>query len=179
MNDLTVTKEYLPTTVEELNAFILIGKQKLIAHKAKIRAIEQARMAIAAQEAALADTQDMAEILIDAEVKMGEILGAIPQAGNTLTSTGGRKATLPPDITHKQSHQAQTLARNKEIVEQAKAEARESGEIVTASKVYQIIKDKPEKTKDEDSDAVFQLKRWWRKATKKDKAVFLSWIKEG
>lgn len=182
MNELktaiTPTKDYLPTTVEELNTFILIGKQKLIAHKAKIRAIEQTRMAIAAQEAALADTQDMAEILIDAEVKMGEILGAIEPEGNTLTSIGGRKPSLPPDVTHKQSHQAQTLARNKEIVEQAKAEARDNGEIVTASKVYQIIKDKPEKTKDEDSDSLFHLKRWWQRATKKDRKIFLNWIKE-
>jgi|GEM_PF-4134730 len=179
MNELktaiTPTKDYLPTTVEELNTFILIGKQKLIAHKAKIRAIEQTRMAIAAQEAALADTQDMADILLDAEVKMGEILGAIP---DKFTSSQAGTRSLPPDVTRKQSHQAQTLARNKEIVEKAKAEARESGEIVTASKVYQIIKDKPEKAKDEDSDCLFTLKRWWKRATKKDRKIFLNWIKE-
>jgi uncharacterized protein YccT (UPF0319 family) len=180
MNDLTTTKEYLPTTIGELNTFILIGKQKLIAHKAKIRAIEQTRMAIAAQEAALADTQDMADILLDAEVRMGEILEATVSVGGKTDrcSRGGTSNPLPSDVTRKQSHQAQTLSRNKDIVEQVKAEARENGEIITASKVYQIIKEKPATEKEEESDALFQLKRWWKKATKKDKGSFLSWIEE-
>lgn len=180
---ITTTKEYLPTTVEELNTFILIGKQRLIAQKAKIRAIQQTRMAIAAQEAALADTQDAAEILLDAEVRMGEILEGIEPKynGSVVSSTEGthqvprQEKTLPPDITKKQSHQAQTLSNNRDIVEQAKADARENGEIVTASKVYQIIKEKPEVSKDDDTDAVFHLKRWWRKATKKDKKTFMEW----
>lgn len=141
---ITSRKDYLPATIEELNAFILIGKQKLVAQKAKIKAILDTRMAIAAQEAALADAQDMAEILLDAEVRMGEILEAIPQAPPIGFSNGNRKS-LPDDITKKQSHQAQTLSKNKDIVEQVKAEARENGEIPTASKVYQIIKDKPKR----------------------------------
>lgn len=29
----------------------------------------------------------------------------------------------------------------------------------------------------QDSDVVFQLKRWWRKATNKDKKVFIEWSK--
>lgn len=173
---ITTTKEYLPTTIEELNTFILIGKQKLIAHKAKIRAIEQTRMAIAAQEAALADTQDMADILLDAEVRMGEILDNQTSRGGSMDGKRGSERTLPLDITHKQSHQAQTLSRNQEIVEQAKVNAREKGEIITASKVYQIIKDKPIVTKEEDSDVIFHLKRWWNKATKRDKKTFMEWI---
>lgn len=171
--ELATMKEYLPATAEELNTFILIGKQKLVAQKAKIKAIENTRMAIAAQEAALADAQDMAEILLDAEVRMGEILEAIP--GKFTSSQAGTRS-LPPDITKKQSHQAQTLSKNKDIVEQVKAEARENGEIPTASKVYQIIKEKPViGKKDEDSDAVFHLKRWWKRATKKEKKTFMEW----
>jgi hypothetical protein len=137
--DIVVKKDYLPTTIEELNAFILIGKQKLIAHKAKIKAIRDTRMAIAAQEAALSDAQDMADILLDAEVRMGEILDSRP-AEVVRSSQGGTSKPLPPEITKKQSHQAQTLSKNKSIVEQAKIDARERGEIVTSSKVYQTIK---------------------------------------
>jgi uncharacterized protein YccT (UPF0319 family) len=168
MNEITPMKEHLPTTVEELNAFILIGKQKLIAHKAKIRAIRETRMGIAAYEAALKDTQDMAEILLDAEVRMGEVLDAIPPQ----SSQAGRLRTLPEDVSYKQSHQAQTLSRHPEIVEQAKAEARENGEIVTASKVYQIIK----APQVEESDALFHLKRWWKKATQRDRKSFIEWM---
>lgn len=63
---------------------------------------------------------------------------------------------------------------------------------VTAAHVQKVVRDmdppKPYILKphqpinstetDEDSDAVFQLKRWWKKATKKDKQIFLLWIEE-
>lgn len=68
----------LPATIDGLNQFIIIGKERLNAQKAKIRAIEKASMAIEAKEAALEDAQDMADILLDAEVRLGEILEAIP-----------------------------------------------------------------------------------------------------
>ncbi len=61
----------------------------------------------------------MADILLDAEVRMGEILEAIPATGNTLTSTGGRKVSLPPEITHKQSHRAQTLLEFEMLIDSA------------------------------------------------------------
>lgn len=133
---------YLPDTVEKLNTFILIGKERLNAQKAKIRAIEKADMAIVAREAALEDAQDMADILLDAEVKMGEMLEPL---ANPTTSRQGRRQ-LPVNITHKQSHQAQTFSKNKEIIEKAKIEAREKGEIPTATKVYKLIKEKERET---------------------------------
>jgi hypothetical protein len=33
-------------------------------------------------------------------------------------------------------------------------------------------------TEQEDSDCLFQLKIWWRRSTKKDKQIFIKWIKE-
>jgi phage N-6-adenine-methyltransferase len=128
---------FLPVTVDELNQFIIIGKERLNAQKAKIRAIDKTNMALQAKEAALADAQDMADILLDAEVKLGEILEAIP---GKKASSGGGTRSLPDDISKKASHQAQTLSQNREVVEQAKAEAREAGEIPTASQVYKLIK---------------------------------------
>jgi hypothetical protein len=56
--------------------------------------------------------------------------------------------------------------------------------MVTAAHVYKIVKGMenqgkgPESTPQvEESDALFQLKRWWKKATKKDKKIFLDWTK--
>lgn len=134
------SKSYLPATIEGLNTFILIGKEKLNAHKAKIRAIDKTGMAVQAREAALEDAQDMADILLDAEMKMGEILEAIPD--KEASSAKGTR-TLPDNVTKKQSHQAQTLSQHRDIVEKVKAEARDNGEIPTANRVYKIIKDKP------------------------------------
>ena len=95
---------HLPVTVDKLNQFIIVGKERLNAQKAKIRAIDKTEMAVEAKEAALADAQDMADILLDAEVKLGEILEAIPS--NIESSGYGRiekKPSLPPDISHKAS----------------------------------------------------------------------------
>lgn len=137
MNELILKHAELPATIEKLNQFIIIGKERLNAQKAKIRAIEKTGMAIEAKEAALADTQDMADILLDAEMKLGGILEAIP---NKKASSGEGTRSLPDDITKKQSHQAQTISRNPSIVERVKAEAREAGIIPTADHVYKLIK---------------------------------------
>jgi hypothetical protein len=186
--ELTATREYLPTTIEDLNTFILIGKQRLLAHKAKIKAIEQTKMAIAAHEAALSDAQDMADILLDAEVRMGEMLKGIPKTGRTVGygSSGGTIPSLPPDITKKQSHVAQTLSRNPNVVEQAKVEAREKGEIVTASKVYQLIKGKQEAVQEPSDAMVFagiaisQLERIHQKDPLRNDALVMvtKWIEK-
>ena len=52
---------------------------------------------------------------------------------------------------------------------------------VTAAHVSKVVKgmtEGPKVGKEEESDSLFQLKRWWKKATKKDKGSFLSWIEE-
>jgi len=60
------------------------------------------------------DTQDIADILLDAEVKLGEMLEKIDKSDSRLRgSTKGTtvKSTLPSGITKKQSHEAQEIAR--------------------------------------------------------------------
>jgi len=111
-NEVTQRLNNLPATAEGLNQFVLIGKERLRAHQAKIRAIEKVGMAEAARKAALQDGQDAGQVVIHAAARLGELLAAMPKTGNTLTSTGGRKGSLPPGVSHKTSHQAQTIAAN-------------------------------------------------------------------
>ena len=94
----------LPATTEELQKFILIGKQVLAAHKAKLKAIQQATEAHVAQEAALVDTQDIAEILLYAEAKLGALIPK-PVYAKEIGSPG-RTYSLPVGVTKKQSHYA-------------------------------------------------------------------------
>jgi len=67
-----------------------------------------------------------------------------------------------------------------EAVEEAKKEhpGKEEKEIYEAAKKESKPKRTPPPKSEEDSDALFNLKRWWRQTTKKDKLKFLSWIKE-
>jgi len=158
MNDLTQYRNNLPVTTEDLQRFILIGKESLKAQKAKIRAIEKANMALAAKEAALQDTQDIADILLDAEVKLGEMLDDIDKSASQLKgqdfhrgSQGGTAVkTLPEGITKQQSHEAQELFRHGWAVAKAKEEARKEGRIATSRDVLGKIRgSKPPKPKED------------------------------
>jgi hypothetical protein len=176
--DLIAYKEQIPTTVEDLQKFILIGKESLNAQKAKIRAIEKANMALAAKEAALQDTQDIADILLDAEVKLGEMLKRIEpkrdkQGSNQRTSL----PSLPPGINKKQSHEAQKLSKNPELVAAVKKEARENGTVATARDVHAKIRSEAiNKDIQKDSNNLFQLKVYWQRASKRDRTKFIKWL---
>ena len=78
-NDLTISKNNLPSKPEGLHKFILVGKEVLKAHKAKIRAIERINESYTVKRVALKDAQDIADALLEAEKKFGEILPRIPK----------------------------------------------------------------------------------------------------
>ena len=67
------------------------------------------------------------------------MLEAIPKE-DSYTGFQARKAVLPKGITHKQSHYAQTVADNPEIVEKVIEEAIEKGAVPTTEEVYTRIK---------------------------------------
>jgi len=70
--------------------------------------------------------QTLTDILLDAEVKLGEMLERIKPKYDL--GSKGRTKTLPSGINKKQSHYAQQLSRNPDIVEEVKQKAREKGE---------------------------------------------------
>lgn len=145
MNELATTDlSGLPATIEGLNEFILIGKEKLKVHQAKIRAIEKVGMAETARKAALQDGQDAAQAVIFAEAKLGELLKATEYRGGNQTSP---KRSLPSGINHRTSHQAQTIASNPVIVEKAIAQAIQEEKIPTPDFVYKLIKSEEAKEK--------------------------------
>jgi uncharacterized protein YktA (UPF0223 family) len=140
MNDLVVKRENLPSTIEELSEFIMIGKEAVIAQKAKIRAILKSSVAKEAYDAALSDGQDIAEIVVDAEVRFGEFLRDIDKS-KSYTGFQQRNPVLPEGVTKKQSHRAQTLAKHINVVEKEKEKARDRGELVTSYNIDKEIKD--------------------------------------
>lgn len=136
--------DQLPATIEGLNEFIMIGKERLRVHQAKIRAIEKVGMAETARKAALQDAQDAATAVIYAEAKLGELLRPINPGGLPKRTAGGLMAgaepSLPPGISKRTSHQAQTLASNPEKVEKIIAKAIQDEKIPTPDVVYKLIK---------------------------------------
>lgn len=85
-------------------------------------------------------------------------------------------------VTHITESQTRPLARlepeqQKEAWQKAVDTAPEGK--VTAAHVANVVKEVTgeKEMACEDSDAVFQLKRWWKKATIKDKKIFIEWSK--
>ena len=79
----------------------------------------------------------MGTAVLYAEAKMGEILKNIPIGKRRHTSKGGTIPTLPEGITRKQSHYAQQIAQNPDLVEKTIAEAEEMEDIPTKREVME------------------------------------------
>ena len=136
--DLIKQTTHLPATIEELNTFILIGKEKLKAHQAKINAIKKVGMAKSAWKVALQDGQDMGMAVIHAEAKLGQLLK--PLANPTSSRRGTRQ--LPEGINKKTSHRAQTIFDNPDAIEGVRCAAVITNSLPTSDKVYKLAKEK-------------------------------------
>lgn len=152
MNDITITNSNLPTNIDDLAKFALIGREKLVAVRAEIRAIEKVGLAQEVREQKLREAQEISEAVTDAEVRIGELTMAMPKA-----SGGDRRSDVfknthedifektkseiirEAGFTPKQVSQFQRMAANPEAVERAKAQAREAGDILSRSKVLQEV----------------------------------------
>ena len=150
MSEIINVNHALPTNIEDLSKFVLVGREKLVAVRAEIRAIEKVGLAQEVRTQKLAEAQDIAEAVLDAEVRIGELMSKVPknQVGRPSKNIDNVVDNLPTKaevikkagLEQKQVERFQVLAEHPEIVEQAKAEARESQEVVTRSDVLNKIK---------------------------------------
>lgn len=145
MNELTAKTIQLPDNVEDLAKFTLIGREKLNAVRAEIRAIEKVGLAKEVHEQKLQEAQEIAEAVLDAEAKIGELTSKMEKATNQYSAKdSGVHSTKSEQleqigITEKQKQRFETLARHPETVEQAKEDARAEGRIVTRQDVLNRI----------------------------------------
>lgn len=154
MNNLIIQKSNLPNTLEDLSKFVLVGREKLTAVRAEIRAIDKVQLAQEVREQKKEEAQMLAEALLDAEVRIGDLLKTIPKLQGARTDikkpidTSVVKLETKKDtierlgFNQKQAERFETLSSNKDVVEQVKAEARENEDIPTRSRVLQLVKEK-------------------------------------
>ena len=153
MNELTQSSRQLPDTLPELSKFVLIGRERLEAVKASIRAIDKVGLAKEVHEQKLAEAQELAEAVTDAEVRMGQLLKAVPKATNGGANQYRAKSTYveieqkpksesikEAGISQRQAEHFQQMASHPEAVERAKQEARDNGQVLSRSAVLQEIK---------------------------------------
>lgn len=145
MNEITQRQAQLPDNITDLSKFVLVGREKLNAVRAEIRAINKVGLAQEVYQQKLAEAQDIADAVLDAEVRMGQLTAAIPKAqgfaSNVIRSNGGEnKKQQLETLGIKHPERFETLAKHPEAVEKAKAAAREDGRIVTRQDVLTKIR---------------------------------------
>ena len=130
----------LPFRLQDLTKFVLVGREKLVSIRAEMRAIDKIGLATEVKEQKREEANMLAGALLDAEAKIGEILG---KSESRYKVTGRRGSDfLPQGITYKQSSQFQALSENLDLIEVVKAEAMENDDLPTRMEVLRKIKEK-------------------------------------
>ena len=172
MNEITVQAKQLPDNLPDLAAFVLVGREKLTAVRAEIRAIDKLQLAEDVRQQKRDEAQMLSEALLDAEVRIGELTKVIPKAppdrGNQYT--GGKPTALSQSqksksevitdlgFTPKQVERFEILANNPDVVEEVKREARENDDIPTRTRVIDIVQQrkKAENARIEESSRIYK-----------------------
>ena len=142
----TIQNANLPDTLGDLSKFVLVGREKLTAVRAEIRAIRRLKLAEDVHRQKQEEASILAEALLDAEVKIGELLKEIPKAVNQYKSAadsgvGGKpkkEVVAELGFSEKQAERIEILAENQDLVEVVKAEARENDDIPTRTRVLDL-----------------------------------------
>lgn len=160
MNELTITNGNLPANLEDLSKFVLVGREQLVAVRAAIRAIDKVGVAQEVRKQKLKEGQEIAEAILDAEVRIGELMREVPKAqgfASSILATDGQNVKTKTETVakmmgmdaatdkNKVQHMIkrfETLASHPEIVAQAKAEALENDTLVTRADVLDKVKQK-------------------------------------
>ena len=155
--DIITQANNLPTKIDDLAKYVLIGRDRMAAVRAEISAINRLGLAQEVREQKLAEAQQISEVVLDAEVKLGQLIAAMPKAKNQYESASNNTVTSTKEQALKeigfdkmQANRLETLAKHPEIVAQAKAEAREADDIVSRSFVLEKIKAKEKEQKQAD-----------------------------
>lgn len=138
--EVAVRENNFPANLENLTKFVLIGQEKLNSVRAEIRAIDKLGLATEVKDQKQEEASMLAGALLDAEVKIGELISRMPPQSHG--EKGKFEEKLPKGITPKQSSAFQTMAENKDIVEEVKAEAEENDDLPTRTEVLRRIKEK-------------------------------------
>lgn len=153
MNELTYSKTYLPDTIEDLTQFVLVGKAKLSAYMSRLQTVNKLSVAQEIRNQTLKETQELAEALIAAETRIGEILLTIPKSsggdrrsdnfksGNTDNFEKTKKeVTTEMGYSHNEVRDYQQMAKNPEVVRKVIDDALANGTVVSKTMVMKEIK---------------------------------------
>lgn len=178
MNDLAAYQGSLPETAEDLAHFLLIAPEKAAAMRAEIRAIQKVGLAKAVYDQKLEEQRRLCDMILDASVRLGEMTKAIPQVNSNqhieklqrdsdvLLQKTKTETIEDLGFSKKQVQRFETLADNKDLVEQEKAQAREEGRMPTRTNVINLAQERKKRAElqREQLDRDFDNLKLFRKA---------------
>jgi len=127
--------EQLPADPDKLAKWIDLDRERLNARMAQLRALKKLPDAAAAYSATLRETQDVAELHIEAERRLGAVLAAADRRPVKDKETGriiGYVGKLA-GVTKQTSAQAQKIASDPEAVAEYVEDAKAGGKVPTAA----------------------------------------------
>lgn len=148
MNELETYKQNLPDTIEDLAKFTFMGREKLIALNAAIRACSKQEMLSEKMNEMKTEAKGLAEAVLIAETELGKMLSVLPQAranqhsvqtDSVVHQQTKQQAITDAGISPKQAQRFQHLAKHEDKVQEAIASARERDVIVTRQDVINKI----------------------------------------
>jgi len=78
VNQLSTISANLPSITEDIARFILVGREKLTAVRAEIRAIDRLQLAQEVRDQKRDEARMLSEALLDAEVRIGQLFKQMP-----------------------------------------------------------------------------------------------------
>ena len=169
MNELITRNTQLPDTLEDLTQFVLVGKSKLNAYMLKLRTVNRLTTAQEIRNQTLEETQELANALIAAEQRIGELLLNLPTAqgkrtdlrtSEEHTAEVKTKAETVSEMGYSKDKEKdyQQMAKNPDIVRKVIEEATANGEVVTKSAVMKQIQKAKEEARAEAQAEINRLK---------------------
>ena len=151
MQELRITNNTLPEKFEDVAAFAVFTQEKLKALRAEISAMNRLGLAQEVVKQKTEEAIELAEIKTRAEMRLGELTRIMPKqpgARTDLTSspTMTRLETKTDalnrvNIPKQRASQYERMAAHPDVVEQAIAEARDKGDVVSRSGILKKVRE--------------------------------------
>ena len=152
MEEIQVLNSQLPTAVEDLAKYVMVGRERLVALQAELRAIDKVGMVDEIRQQKLLEAQDLADEVLLAEIRLGELISEIPEHPgkrtdlepmDTAAQRSKKEVLQDLGFSVKTAQRFETLAKHPDIVASMSAEARAGGEIISRTSILKAIAKKP------------------------------------
>ena len=153
MEEIQVLNSQLPTAVEDLAKYVMVGREKLVALQAELRAIDKVGLVDEIRQQKLLEAQALADEVLLAEIRLGELISEIPETPgkrtdlkepmDTAAQRSKKEVLQDLGFSVKTAQRFEMLAKHPDIVASMSAEARAGGEIISRTSILKAIAKKP------------------------------------